>query len=341
MRFTSEDGKDTSTPVPEAALKSNPAPHGESSSTSSSQDQDLEKQEKPQDDKQPPQEEEKDPNLVEFDGPDDPMNPLNWDHRYKWLYAASLGSMTLVVTFASSVFSTATMVTAQQFGVSTEVMVLGTSLFVVGFAFGPIVFGPLSELYGRKIPLFAGYAIFVIFQIPIGVAQNLETIFVCRFFGGFFAAAPLAIVGGQLADFFDPVKRGLAVCVFSGATFIGPILGPIIGGFVTMSHLGWHWTAWVTMIMGALFGTIGLLLVPESFAPVILSRKAARLRFETKNWALHAKKDENKVDMKQIAVKYLARPFAMLALEPILLLITVSLTIILVRWKMLTSQRFT
>ena len=43
----------------------------------------------------------------------------------------------------------------------------------------------------------------------------------CRFFGGCFASAPLGIVGGTLADFFGPVDRGVAICVFAGATFIG------------------------------------------------------------------------------------------------------------------------
>lgn len=105
-----------------------------------------------------------------------------------------LGFMTVSVTFASSVFSTAINPTSQKFGVSQEVMVLGTSLFVLGFSFGPLMFGPLSELYGRRIPLFMGFFIFAIFQIPVAVAQNLQTIFVCRFFGGFFASAPLGIV---------------------------------------------------------------------------------------------------------------------------------------------------
>lgn len=102
--------------------------------------------------------------------------------------------MTFAVTFASSVFSTAGAVTSDKFDVSQEVMVLGTSLFVLGFCFGPMIFGPLSELYGRKKPLFVGYFIFAIFQIPVAVAQNLQTIFLCRFFGGLFGSAPLAIV---------------------------------------------------------------------------------------------------------------------------------------------------
>jgi DHA1 family multidrug resistance protein-like MFS transporter len=46
---------------------------------------------------------------------------------------------------------------------------------------------------------------------------------ICRFIGGCFASAPLAIVGGALADFWGPVDRGVAVCVFAAATFIGPV----------------------------------------------------------------------------------------------------------------------
>lgn len=81
--------------------------------------------------------EEKDPNLIEWDGEDDPENPQNFRAGRKWLITATCGIMTFCVTFASSVFSTATMPTAQEFGVSSEVMILGTSLFVLGFAFGP------------------------------------------------------------------------------------------------------------------------------------------------------------------------------------------------------------
>ena len=102
-----------------------------------------------------------------------------------------------------------------------------------GFAVGPIMYGPISELSGRKRPLFAGHFLFIICQIPVGVAQNVETIMLFRFLGGVAAAGPLSIVGGWFADFFDPVERGLALCVLSATTLTGPILGPIIGGFMT------------------------------------------------------------------------------------------------------------
>jgi DHA1 family multidrug resistance protein-like MFS transporter len=271
---------------------------------------------------------EKDPNLIDWDGPADPENPHNWSRGYKWFITGVLGIVTFVITFASSVFSTATQATAQHFNVSNEVMILGTSLFVLGFAVGPPIWGPLSELYGRKYPLFFGFFVFALFQIPVAVAQNLQTIMLCRFFGGMFGSAPLGIVGGQLTDFWGPLDRGIAMVTFAGATFIGPVAGPIVGGFIVNSHLGWRWTEYITAIMGFFFGAIGFLAVPETYAPVLLSRRASKIRFATKNWAIHSELDEHQVDAKNIAEKYLLRPFAMLLKEPILDLITLYMAVI-------------
>ncbi|WPH03095.1 putative mfs multidrug protein [Acrodontium crateriforme] len=289
---------------------------------------DVEKQQSPSPALAAASDEENDPNLITWSGPDDPENPMNWPKSKKWLVTMVLGSVTFVCTFASSVFSTATVITSEKFHVSTEVMTLGTSLFVLGFAWGPIVWGPFSELFGRKTPLFAAYFVFAIFNIPVAVAQNVETIMICRFLSGFFACAPLVIVGGTLADFWDPVDRGVAMCFFTGATFIGPTMGPIIGGFITQSSLGWRWTAWITLIMTAFFGIIAVFIIPETFAPVILQQRAKRIRFETKNWAIHAKHDEKEIDLKEILTKYLTKPFVMMAQEPILLLMTLYMALI-------------
>ena len=266
--------------------------------------------------------------LVGWDGPDDLENPMNWPNRKKYMVTVFYASMTFCLTFSSSVFSTATAVTAEKFGVSREVMTLGTSLFVFGFAVGPIVWGPLSELYGRRPPLLFGFFCFAVFQVPVAVAQNVETIMLCRFLGGTFGSAPLAIVGGALADFWGPVERGFALGLFSGATFIGPVAGPIVGGFITQSYLGWRWTAWITLIAAAFFGTVSWFICAESYAPVLLQRRAAKKRFETKNWAIHAPADESPVDMKAIVEKYLYRPFQMLVLEPILIFITIYMAFI-------------
>ncbi|RVX68845.1 hypothetical protein B0A52_07500 [Exophiala mesophila] len=266
--------------------------------------------------------------LVEFDGPDDPENPLNWPKRRKWAITISMGTMTFVVTISSSIYASAIGPVAQEYGISNVVSILGVSLFLIGFVFGPILFGPASEVWGRKIPLLAGYYLFGIFQIPVAVAQNVETIMLGRFLAGFTASSPLAVVGGALADIWSPLDRAYAICVFASAAFSGPVVGPIIGGFITQSYLGWRWTAWITLIMTALFGAIGFFLIPETSAARILQIKAKRLRYQTKNWALHAKADENRITAKTLITVYLVRPFVMISKEPILALMTTYMSIL-------------
>lgn len=271
----------------------------------------------------------KDPDLVVWDGPDDPGNPMNWPRKKKWACTVMLGLVTFCVTFASSVFSAGTLPAAHHYGTSEEVMILGTALFVLGFSFGPIIWGPLSELYGRKLPLAFGFAVFTIFQIPVAVADNLATLFVCRFLAGFFGCAPLTIVGGALADFWNPIDRGVAVSVFSGATFLGPTSGPIVGGFLKENpDLGFRWNSWITLILSVILGSLWWIIYPESFGPVLLQHRAKKLRYTTRNWAMHAPADEIEVNIKAIMSKYLSKPFMMLSMEPILLLITVYISFV-------------
>ncbi|KAI1763132.1 MFS general substrate transporter [Hypoxylon sp. FL1150] len=248
---------------------------------------------------------------------------MNFPTWKKWAITFCMAFVTLVITFASSVFSTATLVTAKEFRVSTEVMTLGTSLFVLGFAFGPLVWAPLSELFGRKTPLLSGYFVFAVFQIPVAVSQNVYTIMISRFFGGLFGSTPFGIVGGAMVDIWVPLDRGIAMSLFGGATFVGPVAGPIVGGFIVDSYLGWRWTAWITLIMAAFFGTIALFFLPETHAPTLLKRRAQKLRFATRDWALHSFSEEEPVNINTIVFVYLLRPWKMLILEPILLLITI------------------
>ena len=104
---------------------------------------------------------------------------------------------------------------------STEVGILGLSLYVLGFACGPILWAPLSELKGRKLPLTLAMFGFSIFSIGSAVGKDLQTVLICRFFGGVFGSCPLAVVAAVFSDMFNNRTRGLAVTVFSMTVFTG------------------------------------------------------------------------------------------------------------------------
>jgi MFS family permease len=95
--------------------------------------------------------------------------------------------------------------------------------------------------------------------------------------------------------------------------FVGPVIGPIVGDFITESHLGWRWTMWITMIAAYSFSIIACVVLPETYAPTLLTAKAARLRIQTKNWALHSKmEEEGETTFKSFAQIYLVRPWSKL-----------------------------
>ncbi|KAF2172926.1 hypothetical protein M409DRAFT_62578 [Zasmidium cellare ATCC 36951] len=266
--------------------------------------------------------------VVEFDGPNDPLHAQNWPLKKKLPVAIVLGYVTLTAAFGSSIFSTATQTVAQQFNVSREVGILGVSLYVLGFATGPIVWAPSSELYGRKAPLLISSFGFSIFNIAVAVAKDAQTIFICRFFAGFFGACPLTCVGAVFADMFSNRQRGLAITVFSMTVFSGPLLAPFIGGFINMSYLGWRWTEYITAIMGFLGLGLSVIFLEETYPPVILVNKASDLRKRTKNWGIHAKQEEIEVDFRELLEKNLSRPMRMLFTEPIVLLISIYMAFI-------------
>lgn len=190
------------------------------------------------------------------------------------------------------------------------------------------MWAPFSELYGRKPPLIIAALGFAIFSIAVAVAKDLQTIMISRFFAGLFGSSPLAIVAAVFADMFDNRLRGLAVAVFSATVFMGPLLAPFIGGFITQSYLGWRWTEYVSSFMGFLAFALLLFFLEETYPPVILINKASELRRRTKNWGIHAKQEEIEVDFKELIIKNVSRPMRILFTEPIVLLITIYMSFI-------------
>ena len=87
--------------------------------------------------------------LVDFEGPEDPYRPMNWPFRKKAITTILYGFTTMGSTFASSVYSSAIPTISKDYHVGSEVSILGLSLFLAGFGLGPLLWAPLSEVYGR------------------------------------------------------------------------------------------------------------------------------------------------------------------------------------------------
>ncbi|EHK97920.1 putative Uncharacterized transporter C36.02c [Glarea lozoyensis 74030] len=93
-------------------------------------------------------------------------------------------------------------------------------------------------------------------------------------------------------------------------------------------RLGWRWVEWITFILAIFFGILGFIGIPETYAATLLQRRAKKLRHETKNWALRAKIDESEVTFKDVLTRYLLRPINMMVQEPILLLLSIYMSLV-------------
>lgn len=268
-----------------------------------------------------------DPYVVEFQK-NDPGNPMNWGDFRKWFITTIATLSVFAVTFASSAYSVSVMEITQEFNISTELFIVGVSLFVLGFAIGPALWGPLSELYGRQILWIVSHIAMVAFMAGSAGSQNIATLVVLRFFAGTFGGSPLVNSGGAIADLFPPARRGLAMTVYCVAPFLGPILGPVIGGFISQGA-GWRWVQGVCTILIGTIAILGVIFIPETYGPVLLIRRANKLtKADGKHYISVLEKSQGKKKPSEVFARALIRPWVLLFLEPIVLVASLYMAII-------------
>lgn len=161
----------------------------------------------------------------DWDGPDDPGNPMNWPMWDRIYHTVIPGLFGFTVTFGTSVYSPGYPDVAKEFGVSPTVSLLGLSLYVLGLAFGPVLAAPISESKGRKIVYQVSLPISALFTLGAGFSQNFASLAGTRFFAGFFGSPVLAVGAGSNVDVWPPIQRAVATSAFLLAPFLGPALG--------------------------------------------------------------------------------------------------------------------
>ncbi|KAI9847247.1 MAG: hypothetical protein M1838_000961 [Thelocarpon superellum] len=136
--------------------------------------------------------------------------------------------------------------------------------------------------------------IFTVLLLPCALATSIAQILAWRFVGGLAGSVMIANAPGSVADIVNDEYRAFAFSMWSMGPMLGPIWGPVIGGFV-VQYLGWRWTNWLVLIVA---GTawISLVCVRETYSPAILRRKAKRRRQETGDNRWHSRYDD-KLDL--------------------------------------------
>ncbi|KAL2259575.1 hypothetical protein VTK26DRAFT_6702 [Humicola hyalothermophila] len=268
----------------------------------------------------------KDYKLVSF-AEGDPENPKNWSKARKWYITMVVATTCFVVALCSSVITPDIAGVAEEFNVSPTAAKVSITVFVVGFGVGPMVFAPLSEIYGRRIIYGSTLLLAVIFIIPCAVAKNFGTLIVCRAIDGIAFSAPMTLVGGTLADLWRNEERGVPMAAFSAAPFIGPAIGPLVGGFLS-DAAGWRWLYWLQLILSFVVWFLITFTVPETYAPTILARRAAKLRKETGDSGHVTEAELDPRPFTERLGVFLVRPLQLLFRELIVFLISLYMSVL-------------
>lgn len=255
-------------------------------------------------------------NVVWWDGDNDPENPYNWPSWQKVTNCACISALTFVTPLASSIFAPGVPALMEDFQVTNqELASFVVSVYVLGFAFGPMLIAPLSEMYGR-VPVYHVCNIcFVAFSIACAKAPSFGALIAFRFFAGTFGSCPLTNGGGSIADMINQEKRAAAMSAFSIGPLIGPVLGPVAGGALQDAK-GWRWVFWLVAIVAGFLSAVMAVTMRESYAPVLLARRTARLIKQTGNMNLRSKLDDGRTH-KEMFRRAIVRPAKMLIFSPI------------------------
>jgi len=111
--------------------------------------------------------------------------------------------------------------------------------------------GFLANKFGRQRVLMVAVAGFVVASVLCGMAQSLPQIVAFRLLQGFFGAALVPIAQSILLDIYTPEERGSAMALFGVSVMVGPVLGPVVGGWLT-DHFSWRWIFYINVPLGAL-----------------------------------------------------------------------------------------
>lgn len=227
--------------------------------------------------------------------------------------------LTLNSTLSSSLTSGSIDYIVAHFHITNKIQpTLPISLFLIGYIIGPLIFGPMTEVGGRRPVLLSTFILFVGFTLGTALAPTWPALLVLRFFAGVSAATPLAACGAMFADIWgNPVARGRIMAMFSAGVTIGPALSPIISGFAAR-FIGWRWPFWIVFFFGCAT-LIPMLFYPETFAPILLARRAAAIRKRENRNDVFSPKDLESVSLKELFFVTLSRPVVMLYKEPIVI----------------------
>lgn len=268
--------------------------------------------------------------IVDWYGPDDEENPKNWALSRKVVVTLAICFLTFSVYGGSSMITPSIPGLVEEFGVSQTKGVLTLSVFILGYAVGPLFLGPPSDIpsIGRSTPYWLSMLSLVLFNIGAAKAQSYGTVIAMRLLAGMAGSPALATGGATLGDVWTDLALPKAISVWAIGAVCGPVLAPVIAGWAAM-NVDWRLPYWLFVALSGIGLIITLVMLPETLPANILYRRANRLRALTHDNRLRSQGELDQAAIKPIA--YVIDAFYMpirLSFEPIVLYSSVLLGLV-------------
>jgi DHA1 family bicyclomycin/chloramphenicol resistance-like MFS transporter len=161
--------------------------------------------------------------------------------------ALILGLLSAIGPFAIDMYLPALPSIGQDLGAENKVVQLSLLAFFISFALSQLVYGPLSDMWGRKAPLYLGIGLFAAASIGCALATDIETLIAFRFLQGIGGAAGMVIPRAIVRDMHTGVQAARLMSLLMLVFSISPILAPLTGSAV-IEFYGWRGVFWAVTI---------------------------------------------------------------------------------------------
>lgn len=183
-----------------------------------------------------------------------------------WSLLLMLGSLIAFAPLSIDMYLPGLPDIAREFGVSAGVAQYTLAAYFVGMALGQLIYGPLTDRFGRKPPLYAGLALYTAASLGCLWAPDVNALIAWRFAQALGGCAGVVVPLAMVSDRFDQVSTARALSRLMLVMGVAPILAPVLGSFV-VAHSGWR-TIFGLLAAAGVLALVGVrCLLAESLAP--------------------------------------------------------------------------
>lgn len=174
-----------------------------------------------------------------------------------------LGLLAMLMPLSIDMYLPALPVISAQFGVPAGSAQMTLSTYILGFAIGQLLYGPMADSLGRKPVILGGTLVFAGAAVACALAQSIDQLIIMRFFHGLAAAAASVVINALMRDVYPKEEFSRMMSFVMLVTTIAPLVAPMVGGAVLV-WFSWHAIFWILAVAALLASAMIFFFIDET-----------------------------------------------------------------------------